>query len=217
VSEAPQPKLREIDPASTPVADVYALLVGCVVPRPIAFVSSLSRSGTANLAPFSFFNAGGAHPPSLVFSTVTSGAGRDKDTLRNVRETGEYVVHIVPYGLRERMNQASADYPPEVDEFEAAGFTKAPSVKVKPWRAAECPIAMECRLHQILRHGEGPLHANYVIGEVLLFHVAESLLTGLRVDAASIDVIARLGGPNYTRVTKESVFSLARPALPTKS
>jgi flavin reductase (DIM6/NTAB) family NADH-FMN oxidoreductase RutF len=217
MSEVAQPRLREIDPASTPAADVYALLVGCVVPRPIAFVSSLSRSGTANLAPFSFFNAGGAHPPSLVFSTVTSGAGRDKDTLRNVRETGEYVVHIVPYGLRERMNQASADYPPEVDEFEAAGFTKALSVKVKPWRAAECPIAMECRLHQIVQHGEGPLHANYVIGEVLLFHVAESLLTGLRVDSASIDAIARLGGPNYTRVTKETVFSLARPALPAKS
>jgi flavin reductase (DIM6/NTAB) family NADH-FMN oxidoreductase RutF len=217
VSEVALPKLQDIDPASVPAADVYALLVGCVVPRPIAFVSSLSRSGVANLAPFSFFNAGGANPPSLLFSTVTSGAGRDKDTLKNVRETGEYVVHIVPYGLREGMNQASAEYPPDVDEFEAAGFTKVPSVKVKPWRAGECPIAMECRLHQIVQHGEGPFHANYVIGEVLLFHVAESLLTGLRVDSASIDAIGRLGGPNYTRVTKESVFSLARPTLPTKS
>ena len=214
MSEAGHPKLRTIDPASTPPADVYALLVGCVVPRPIAFVSSLSPNGVANLAPFSFFNAGGANPPSLVFSTVTSGAGRDKDTLHNVRATGEYVVHISPYGLRERMNQASADYPPEVDEFEKAGFTKVPSVRVKPWRAAECPIAMECRLHQIVLHGEGPFHASYVIGEVVLFHVAESLLTGLRVDSASIDAIGRLGGPNYTRVTKESVFSLARPTLP---
>ena len=212
--EAAHPKLQAIDPASVPAADVYALLTGCVVPRPIAFVSSLSGGGAANLAPFSFFNAGGANPPSLVFSTVTSGAGRDKDTLRNVRETGEYVVHIVPYGLRERMNQASADYPPEVDEFEAAGFTKAPSVKVKPWRAAECPIAMECRLHRIVQHGEGPFHSNYVIGEILLFHVAESLLTGLRVDSAAIDAIGRLGGPNYTRVTKESVFGMARPVLP---
>ncbi|HET9252043.1 MAG TPA: flavin reductase family protein [Candidatus Eisenbacteria bacterium] len=216
MSEAPHPRLQTIDPASTPPADVYALLVGCVVPRPIAFVSSLSEAGVANLAPFSFFNAGGANPPSLVFSTVTSGAGRDKDTLHNVRATGEYVVHISPYGLRERMNQASAEYPPDVDEFEAAGFTKAPSVRVKPWRAAECPIAMECRLHQIIQHGEGPYHSNYVIGEILLFHVAELLLTGLRVDSSSIDAIGRLGGPNYTRVTKESVFSLARPVLPSK-
>jgi flavin reductase (DIM6/NTAB) family NADH-FMN oxidoreductase RutF len=217
VTEVAHPKLRTIDPASTPPADVYALLVGCVVPRPIAFVSSLSPSGVANLAPFSFFNAGGANPPSLVFSTVTSSAGRDKDTLHNVRATGEYVVHISPYGLREHMNQASGEYPPEVDEFEMAGFTKTPSVKVKPWRAAECPIAMECRLHTIIQHGDGPFHASYVIGEVVLFHIAESLLTGLRVDSASIDAIGRLGGPNYTRVTKDSVFSMPRPVLPAKS
>jgi flavin reductase (DIM6/NTAB) family NADH-FMN oxidoreductase RutF len=213
VSEA-LPKLRQIDPAAVPPADLYALLTGCVIPRPIAFVSSLSASGTANLAPFSFFNAGGANPPSLVFSTVTSGAGRDKDTLHNVRATGEYVVHIAPWSLREKMNQTSADYAPEVDEFEMAGFTKAPSLKVKPWRAAECPIAMECRLFQIVRHGEGPFGAHYVIGEVVLFHVAESLLNGLRVDSASIDAIARLGGPNYTRVTQETVFAMPRPALP---
>lgn len=203
--------LRGLDPTELATADVYALLVGCVVPRPIAFVSSLSEDGIANLAPFSFFNAGGAHPPSLVFSPVTSGAGRDKDTLNNVRATREYVVHISPWPLRERMNQASADYPPEVDEFEAAGFTKVKSARVKPWRAAECPIAMECRLHQIVEHGSGPLHANYVIGEVVYFHIDEALLNGLRVDSGAIDAIGRLGGPNYTRVTRESIFSLPRP------
>jgi flavin reductase (DIM6/NTAB) family NADH-FMN oxidoreductase RutF len=216
VSGGPTTTFQSIDPAAIPAADAYSLLTGCVVPRPIAFVSSLSRAGTANLAPFSFFNAGGAHPPSLVFSTVTSGAGRDKDTLNNIRETGEYVVHIVPWSVRERMNQASADYPPEVDEFEAAGFTKAPSVRVKPWRAAECPIAMECRLFQILVHGEGPLRANYVIGEVVLFHISEAVLVGGRVDAAKLGAIARLGGANYTRVTPESMFGMPRPTLPTK-
>jgi flavin reductase (DIM6/NTAB) family NADH-FMN oxidoreductase RutF len=205
---------RQIDPAAVAPADAYALLTGCVVPRPIAFVSSLSRAGVANLAPFSFFNAGGAHPPSVVFMPVTSGANRDKDTLHNVRETGEYVVHIVPWPLRERMNQASADYPPGVDEFVEAGFTKAPSVKVKPWRAAECPIALECRLWKVVEHGEGPYHANYVIGEVVYFHVAEAVMTGARVDAAKLDAIARLGGPNYTRVTAESIFAMPRPASP---
>ena len=216
MSGAPAPAFRSIDPAGIRAADAYALLTGCVVPRPIAFVSSLSRAGVANLAPFSFFNAGGGNPPSLVFSTVTSGAGRDKDTLHNVRETGEYVVHIVPWSVRERMNQASAEYPPEVDEFEAAGFTKAPSVRVKPWRALECPIAMECRLFRILEHGSGPYRANYVIGEVLLFHVAETVLVGDRVDAARLDAIARLGGPNYTRVTPDSIFGMPRPAPPAK-
>ena len=204
--------LRGLDPAELAPADVYALLVGCVVPRPIAFVSSLSADGIPNLAPFSFFNAGGAHPPSLVFSPVTSGANRDKDTLNNIQATREYVVHISPWPLRERMNQASADYPPEVDEFEAAGFTKVKGARVKPWRASECPIAMECRLHQIVEHGSGPLHANYVIGEVVYFHIDEALLNGLRVDSGAIDAIGRLGGPNYTRVTRESIFSLPRPA-----
>src|SRR5262245_2738323 len=196
--------------------DVYALLVGCVVPRPIAFVSSLSGAGIPNLAPFSFFNAGGAHPPSVVFAPVTSGAGRDKDTLHNVRETGEYVIHIVPWAMRERMNQASADYPPEIDEFEAAGFTKVPSLRVKPWRAAECPIAMECRLFRIVEHGEGALRANYVIGEVVQFHIAESLFVDGRVDSGAIDAMGRLGGPSYTRVTRESIFAMPRPTLPPK-
>ena len=205
---------REIDPATADPAEVYSLLVGCVVPRPIAFVSSLSSGGVANLAPFSFFNAGGAHPPSLVFSPVTSGAGRDKDTLNNVRATREYVVHISPWSLREKMNQASADYPPEVSEFEKAGFTKAASVKVKPWRAVECPVAMECRLFQIVQHGSGPLRANYVIGEVVYFHIADSLFVNGRIDSGALDAIGRLGGPLYTHVTKESVFNLPRPALP---
>jgi flavin reductase (DIM6/NTAB) family NADH-FMN oxidoreductase RutF len=213
---APAPPLvfRGIDPVSTPAAEAYAILTGCVVPRPIAFVSSLSRAGVANLAPFSFFNAGGGHPPSVVFMPVTGGTGRDKDTLHNVRETGEYVIHIVPWAIRERMNQASADYPPDVDEFVEAGLTKAPSVKVKPWRVAECPIALECKLYTIVEHGEGPYHANYVIGEVVFLHVAESVLTNGRVDAAKLDVIARLGGANYAHVTPESIFALARPVLP---
>lgn len=205
---------REVDPATVAPGEVYSLLTACVIPRPIAFVSSLSRSGIANLAPFSFFNAGGANPPSVVFMPVTSGAGRDKDTLQNVRETGEYVVHIVPWAIRERMNAASADFPPEVDEFEVAGFTKVASARVKPWRVLESPIALECRLFRIVEHGSGPYHANYVIGEVVHLHIAEAVMTGTHVDAAKVDAIARLGGPNYTRVTRESIFSLPRPAPP---
>lgn len=207
--------LRGLDPKEIAPGDVYALLTGCVVPRPIAFVSSLGADGIPNLAPFSFFNAGGGNPASLVFSPVTSGKMRDKDTLHNIRATGEYVVHIVPWEVRERMNQASAEVAPEVDEFELAGLTKVPSKLVKPWRAAECPIAMECRLFQIVEHGAGPYHAHYVIGEVVWFHVEESLFVkDLRVDSAAIDAIARLGGPNYTRVTRESVFAMPRPGAP---
>jgi flavin reductase (DIM6/NTAB) family NADH-FMN oxidoreductase RutF len=146
---------------------------------------------------------------------VTSGTSRDKDTLHNVRETGEYVIHLVPWSLRERMNQASADYSPDIDEFVEAGFTKTASLKVKPFRALECPIALECKLYKIVEHGEGPYHANYVIGEVVYFHLAEAVLTKGRVDTAKVDVIARLGGPNYTRVTPESIFGMPRPVLET--
>ncbi len=205
---------RGIDPGQVPPGEFYSLLTGCVIPRPIAFVSSLSKSGIANLAPFSFFNAGGANPPSLVFMPVTSGTGRDKDTLHNVRATGEYVVHIVPWALRERMNVTSADFPPEVDEFEVSGLTKAPSVKVKPWRVLEAPIAFECELYKIVEHGEGPYHANYVIGKVVYLHIAEAVMEGKYVDAAKLDAIARLGGANYTRVTRGSIFGMPRPASP---
>ena len=208
---------REIDPAKAEPSEIYSLLVGCVVPRPIAFVSSLSADGVPNLAPFSFFNAGGAHPPSLVFSPVTTGAGRDKDTLNNVRTTREYVVHIAPWGLREKMNQSSADYAPDVDEFVEAGFTKVASTKVKAWRAAECPVAMECKLFQIVEHGSGSLRANYVIGEVVYFHIDERIFVNGRIDSGALDAIGRLGGPLYTHVTKESIFNLARPVLPAKS
>ena len=125
----------------------------------------MSQDGIANLAPFSFFNAGGANPPSVVFMPVTSGTGRDKDTLHNVRATGEYVdPHRPLRAARADERRPRPDYPPEVDEFVEAGFTKAPSARVKPWRAVECPIAMECRLFQIVEHGAGPYHANYVIG-----------------------------------------------------
>ena len=208
---------REIDPAKVAPSEVYSLLVSVVVPRPIAFVSSLSVDGVANLAPFSFFNAGGANPPSLIFSPVTAGSGRDKDTLHNVRATREYVVHIAPWDVREKMNQSSADYPPEVDEFVEAGFTKVASARVKPWRAAECPVAMECRLFQIVEHGEGPYRANYVIGEVVYMHVDERLYVNGRIDPTVLSPIGRLGGPLYTHVTKESVFNMPRPVLPAKS
>lgn len=206
--------MREFDPAGMESAAVYSLLTQCVVPRPIAFVSSLSREGVPNLAPFSFFNAGGANPPSVVFAPVTGRTLESKDTLRNVEETGEYVVHIVPYVLRERMNATSFEYPPDVDEFEIGEFTKVPSVKVRPWRAAECPIALECRLYQVVRHGSGPRAANYVIGEVLYLHIDEAVLVDGRVDPARLGPIGRLGGPFYTHVTSESILRMNRPTSP---
>ncbi len=200
------------DPASLPPSDVYRLLVNTVAPRPIAFVSSLSQAGIPNLAPFSYFMAGGANPPSVAFSPTNSRDNQPKDTLRNVRETGEFVVNVVSYAMRDKMNQTSAEYPYGISEWEPAGFTPVPSVRVAPARAAESVIAMECRVHQIVTHGPGPLSANYVIGEVVYFHVAQSILTDGRIDAAKVDYIGRMGGDWYARAQGDALFELPRPA-----
>lgn len=203
-----------IDPSDLTPPEVYRLLLHHVAPRPIAFVSTLSKEGVPNLAPFSFFMAGGSNPPSVVVSPTNNRHGQPKDTLVNIRDTGEYTISVVSYFMAERMNQASADYPYGVSEWEKAGFVPAPSVKVKPARVAESLMAMECRLFQIVEHGGGPISANYIIGEVLYFHVARSLLLpDGRIDATRVDYIGRMGGDWYVRARPDAMFEMPRPQL----
>ena len=118
----------------------FKTLISCVVPRPIAFVSTISAGGVPNLAPFSFFNGVGSNPPAIMFSPCTKADGTPKDTLVNLREVGEFVVNVVPYAIRLPMNRTSLPFAPEVNEFEAAGFTPLPSRFVRPPRAAESPV-----------------------------------------------------------------------------
>jgi flavin reductase (DIM6/NTAB) family NADH-FMN oxidoreductase RutF len=204
--------VRAFVPSEMSPREAYALLISCVAPRPIAWVSTCAPDGRVNLAPFSFFNAGGANPVSVVFSCTNFRDGRPKDTLRNVHATGEFVVNIAPYWLAEQMNQTSFEYEYGVSEFEQVGLTRAPSVYVQPPRVAESPIAMECKLFQVVSHGAGPVAANYVIGEVLCFHIAETLLTpeGV-VDNLVADYIGRMGESWYVRATPEAMFRLERP------
>lgn len=188
----------------------FKTLLSCVMPRPIAFVSTMSADGVANLAPFSFFNAIGSNPPAVVFSPCTKADGTDKDTLINLRAVPEFVVNVVPYDLREEMNAASSPFPPDIDEFEAAGFTPLPSRFVKPFRAAESPVHLECKLVRIVPVGDGPLSANICIGEVLCFHVADThLLADGTVDVERIDLVGRLGGEDYATVRDR--FRLPKP------
>ena len=205
--------VRAFVPSEMSPREAYALLISCVAPRPIAWVSTCAPDGSVNLAPFSFFNAGGANPVSVVFSCTNFRDGRPKDTLRNVHATGEFVVNIAPYWLAEQMNQTSFEYEYGVSEFEQVGLTRAPSLYVQPPRVAESPIAMECKLFQVVAHGAGPVAANYVIGEVLCFHIAETLLTpeGV-VDNLVADYIGRMGESWYVRATPEAMFRLQRPA-----
>jgi flavin reductase (DIM6/NTAB) family NADH-FMN oxidoreductase RutF len=200
-----------IDPAAIPAREAYRLLIHCVAPRPIAFTSTISPVGAPNLAPFSFFMAGGGNPCSVVISPLKNREGEPNDTLRNIQATGEYVINVVTYAMRERMNQASANYPYGISEWDEAGFTPTPSVKVLPARVSESPLAMECRLYQIVPHGEGPLAANYVIGEVVYFHVRADLIDNGEVRPERIDYIARMGADWYSRADASAMFEMPRP------
>lgn len=192
--------------------DNFKTLVSTVLPRPIAFVSTISADGIPNLAPFSFFNAVGTNPPALIFSPSTTSAGESKDTVRNLRAVPECVVHVVTYDIREPMNDTSYPFPPEVNEFEACGFTMLPSRLVRPPRAAESPVHMECRLLQIVPVGNGPLSGNVCICEILCFHVAaELLLPDGAVDVTKIDAIGRLGGDGYATIRDR--FLLPKPRV----
>lgn len=186
-------------------------LLSCVMPRPIAFVSTLSRTGVANLAPFSFFNAVGSSPPAVIFSPATKADGTNKDTLVNLGAVPEFVINVVSYAIRDAMNDASFPFPSDVSEFEAASFTPLPSKFVAPPRAAESPVHLECKLHDVVKVGEGPLSANICIGEVVCFHVAtEMLLEDGTVDVEKIDLIGRLGGDDYATIRDR--FEMQKPS-----
>lgn len=200
------------DPAAETPQNIYKLLIGSVVPRPIALVSSLSAEGIPNLAPFSFFNAICAEPPVICFAVSRPGAGVErakKDTLANVEATGEFVVNIVSEEIAEKMNLTAGTYPPEVDEFALAGFTPAPSVKVKPARVAESKVSLECRVMRIVLISDRPMGGSLVLGEVLAIHAADGLVTDFRVDPDRLQAIGRMGGLTYTRTRDR--FDIARP------
>ena len=203
---------RDYDPAELAAPEIYKLLVGGIAPRPIAFVSTLSADGIPNLAPFSYFMIGGVNPPSVAISPTSKRSGEHKHTLQNIAATGEYVINIVTYAMREQMNVTSIEFPDGVSEWAESGFVPAPSLKVKPARVTASPIALECRLHQIVTHGAGPLSANYVIGEIVAFRIAEEILdaTGA-IDPRKVDAISRLGGDWYARANEAALFELQRP------
>jgi flavin reductase (DIM6/NTAB) family NADH-FMN oxidoreductase RutF len=199
-----------LDPAQIAYNDIYKVMIGTIVPRPIAFVSTVDTAGIRNLAPFSYFTACGSNPPVVCFCTsVRSGPRPYKDTLYNIEATGEFVVNIVSEEFAEQMNKTSAEVPPEVDEFVLSGLTSLASDLIKPPRVAESKVQMECRLHQIVRVSDQPGGGILVLGEVLRFHVLESLLDGYKVDPGKLKAIGRMGGPTYVRTMDR--FDMERP------
>lgn len=199
----------KIDPANTSQKDIYKILTGSVIPRPIGWVSSISEDGIPNLAPFSFFNAVGEDPPHVMFSTVRSG-NTNKDTLNNVLATKQFVVNMATEDLAEAVNATSVNLPPDGNEFEYAGLTPAASELVRPPRVKESPISFECVLvHHYSLEGHKDGGATIMIGRIVMFHVDESvLLDDFKINQEAYRPIARLAGSNYAKLGE--IFSIKR-------
>ena len=187
----------QYDPVEMSATDVYKLMIRIIVPRPIAWISSVSADGVRNVAPFSFFAGITADPPAVCFAPARKPGGVKKDTLSNVEATGEFVVNVVTEDCAEAMNDTATDYPSEVDEFERAGLTAVASEIVVPPRVGESPIQMECKLQTTVEVGNKG--AVLVIGEVVMFHIDERVVADGEVDARLLKAVGRMGGQEYTR------------------
>jgi flavin reductase (DIM6/NTAB) family NADH-FMN oxidoreductase RutF len=207
-----------VSPSNIPHSELYGILLNSVAPRPIAWVSTVSASGELNLAPFSFFNAVCVDPPLLAFAPglraskrPEAGRGEAKDTLRNIRETKEFVVNIVTYELAEAMNLTSGEYDASVNEFELAKLTQRASTIVRPPGVAESPVSFECKLHQILDFSTAPTSGSLVMGQIVSIHIDDAHLKNGKLDRDSLDLIGRMGGIQYTRTTQR--FEMVRPKV----
>lgn len=200
----------DVDTGAVRPSVLYQHMVHCIVPRPIAWVSTISADGTTNVAPFSFFTGVGSRPPSLLFCPANDRHGEPKDTLRNIQDTGDFVINIVPFAVAEKMNASAENLPPERSEFDAVGLTAVASHKVKAPRVAESPVQFECTKMQVLHIGEGPGGANIVIGNIVHLRIDDSVVgaKGL-VDPDLLDAVGRMGGVTYCRTN--SRFDLERP------
>ncbi len=201
-----------LDPAQISMSDMYKLMIGGIVPRPIGFVSTRNRAGQGNLAPFSYFNAVSSDPPCVSVSFTRKADGGKKDSLINIEETGELVVNIVSESMAEPMNQCSAEYPYGVDEMAKVGLTPVPSVKVKPARVGESLLQFECETYKIVEIGEPKLGAaSLVIARIVQVHVTERVYSKGRILIDELKPLARLGGLSYGKVRE--IFELSRPVL----
>lgn len=202
-----------LDPKNVAQSVFHSYLVGAVAPRPIAFASTIDKEGNCNLSPFSFFNVFSSNPPVLIFSPARSGkTGQTKHTHDNVKEVPEVVINIVDYAMVQQMSLASTAYAKGVDEFEKAGFSKLKSDTIKPFRVAEAPVTLECRVLEVKELGQNGGAGNLIICEVQRIHVKEEVLDENRhIDPKKIDLVSRMGGDWYCRANGDALFRLKQP------
>jgi flavin reductase (DIM6/NTAB) family NADH-FMN oxidoreductase RutF len=205
--------VKSFDPELLETRDVHRLLSSSIAPRPIAFASTIDAKGNVNLSPFSFFNVFSSNPPILIFSPARRVRDNTtKHTLQNATETKEVVINIVDFSIVEQMSESSKEYDKGVNEFIEAGLTEVPSLKVKPPRVLESPVSFECMVENIVSLGEHGGAGQLVIAKVVHIHVKSELLDeNGQIDSEKLDLVARLGGDWYTRVTQDSMFKLAKP------
>ncbi|MEC9050012.1 MAG: flavin reductase family protein [Candidatus Neomarinimicrobiota bacterium] len=191
------------DPSEIPFQETHKLMIGSIIPRPIAFVSSRSKDGKNNVAPFSYFNGVCSKPPTIMFAPARRGwNGEKKDTLINIRDTEEFVVNIVSESFAEKMVMCATDFDSDVDEFEISGLTPTNSQKIKPPRVGEAKISFECILNQIVAIGDGTAGSGFVvIGTIVLFHIDDGIYDNGRIITDKLEPLGRLAGNWYTRST----------------
>ena len=199
----------KIDPQGMRKRDLHELLLSAILPRPIAFVSTIGEDGIFNLAPYSCFAPIGIKPPLVCIQIGYKRDGQKKDTLRNIEFSGDFVVNVVTEPLAKAMNQSAYEYPSNVDEFKEVGLTPSKGDLVKSPLLAESPVNMECKMLQITAFGGIPMGSNVIIGEVVLFHVKDDLWAGDQIDASKLKAIGRMGGQLYCRTT--DLFEMERP------
>jgi flavin reductase (DIM6/NTAB) family NADH-FMN oxidoreductase RutF len=202
----------KIDPRTLNNHDSHEIMVGAIQPRPIAFVSTISKDGIYNLAPFSFYVAMCSKPAIVGFGIGLKRGGKKKDTLVNIEDTKEFVINFVSDPLTKAMNQSAGEYSSHVDEFKMVGLTPIPGDFVKAPRVAESPISMECRLKQILQFGEPPSMHSFVIGEVVQIYVNDEYLVNGVIQSSKLKAIGRLGEDLYCKVI--DIFEMKRPSGP---
>ncbi|WP_226678350.1 flavin reductase family protein [Mesobacillus jeotgali] len=201
--------MLSIDPASLSERDNYKFLIGSIIPRPIAFVTTISKDGIVNGAPFSYFNIVSSNPPMVSLSIQRSG-GNQKDTARKILESGEFVVHIVDEHNVEKINQTAASLPPDQSEVELAKLTLIDSVKLSVPGVKEAKIRMECVLEQALELGGGNSPGcDFIIGKIVQFHIEEGIYENGRIDPVGLAAVSRLAGNNYAKIGE--IFEIERP------
>ena len=206
-------KYIEVDPANTPLPQLHQFLLGSVSPRPICFASTIDLEGRPNLAPFSFFNVVSVNPPVIVFSPNNSGRdGTPKQTFLNAKAVPEVVVNVVSYAMVEQMNIAAAPWEHGVSEFEKAGFTPVASDLVKPFRVAESPVQIECKVIDIKEFGDGGGSGKLIMAQVVKMHVKDSVLgEDGKIDPFKMKLVGRMGGSWYCLPERDSMFELSQP------